>query len=283
MKIVYRILKVLGCIAAIFVILFAWNLYSINHISINEYDVYSPKLPNSFNQYKIALISDFHDASYYEKLISAVKQQQPDIILLAGDMVNIGDDSYKNTLSLLDGLKDTAPMYMVTGNHEMYHDKLEQIKNDFAGCGVKLLNNKSEKIYKDSEYISLYGCNDPAVSDSELTEKDNIKALLKSAENGIDVTTFSFMLMHRANMFDLTYDLGYDLILSGHIHGGVVRLPGIGGVLSPERDTWFPTYTKGMYFLGQSRMIVSAGLDKQKEKPRIFNPPELVMVNLKRG
>ncbi len=282
-KILFRLLKILLCIVLIVSAAFGWNLYDINHIRINNYELYSAKLPSNFNQYRIAFISDFHNAEYYEQLTQKVSSQSPDVILVGGDMVNLDEQTYDNTIALFKGLVNIAPVYMVMGNHEIYHDKLEQLKVDFGNLGVHFLNNQSTKLYKDAAYISLYGFKDPAIPDEDITKPNMLKKQLDTAKYGVDTNTFSLMVMHRANMFDVTYDLGYDLTLAGHIHGGVIRLPIVGGVLTPERDQWFPNYTKGMYYLGKSKMIVSAGLDKQKAKPRFFNPPELVMITLKKG
>lgn len=278
-----KLLRVLICLILIAAAIFGWNLYDINHIRVTGYEVYSSKLPSNFNQYKIALITDFHNAEYYEQLVEKVKEQNPGVILVGGDMVSLDEDTYDNTIALFNELVPIAPVYMVMGNHEIYHDKLEQFKEEFATCGVHILNNQGVKLYKDNSYISIYGFKDPAIPDKEVTKKGSLDEPLAVAKYGVDANTFSLLLMHRANMFDVTYDLGYDLTLAGHMHGGVIRLPFLGGMLTPERDQWFPHYTKGLYYLGKSKMIVSGGLDKQKAKPRFMNAPELVMVTLKKG
>lgn len=277
------ILKFLGAAVLVMLCVFAWNIYDINRISVNDYTIYTSKISSSFNGYKIVFISDFHNAEYYEKAAKKVIEQAPDLILIGGDMVNLDENSYDNTLKLFEELVKTAPIYMVTGNHEIYHSRLENIKSDFEKCGVKLLNNESVKIYKDEDYIQIYGMKDPAVKDSKITEQGKTNDAVLKAADGVITGVFSIMVMHRANMFDAVYSLNYDLILSGHIHGGVVRLPFIGGVFTPERDRWFPKYTKGEYMLGKTEMIVSAGMDKQKNKPRFLNGPEIVSVTLKLG
>jgi len=282
-KILGTSLKILCVLILVAGALVLWNFYDINTIAVNEYEIYSTKIPAGFNQYRIAFVSDFHNADYVEHTVDRLKAQKADIIVIGGDMVNLEEDSYDNTKALLKEIVKIAPVYMVTGNHEIFHDMLEEIKTDFENIGVKFLHDEGVKIYGDAGYIKLYGLKDPAVGDDELMDEGKLDAAVSKAEAGADVNTFSIMVMHRANMFDMVYDTGYDLILSGHIHGGVVRIPFIGGMFTPERDQYFPAYTKGMYTLGKSKMIVSAGMDKLADKPRVFNGPEIVMVTLKKG
>lgn len=282
-KVLTAVLKLLGVATIITACVFVWNLYDINRISESDYTIYTSKISSEFNGYKIAFISDFHNAEFYEKAAKKTSDLSPDLILIGGDMVNLDENSYDNTLKLFEKLVKIAPVYMVTGNHEIYHSRLENIKSDFEKCGVKLLNDESVKIYKNEDYIQIYGMKDPAVKDSEITDNQKTDTAVSKAADGALSGVFSVMLMHRANMFDVVYNLDYDLILSGHIHGGVVRLPFVGGVFSPERDRWFPKYTKGEYTLGKTQMIVSAGMDKQRSKPRFLNGPELVSVTLKLG
>lgn len=254
-----------------------------NSIELTKYEFYSPKLPTSFDGYKIMLVSDYHDAYYYDKVIKGIESQKPDVIFLLGDMVHIGNKHIENTKKLLDGIKDIAPIYAITGNHEEYAESYDKLIKGLSSYNVKFLFDKSAEIQKGNSSIFVYGLKDTYMSNFDLELKPSwLQDKMKKLSEKLDRDRFNILLLHRANLFPEVSMYGYDVVFSGHLHGGLVRLPIVGGLMGPEDSSWFPEYTKGMYFLDNSRMIVSRGLDHDKQRIRVFNGPELVMVTLKR-
>ncbi|MCX7715264.1 MAG: metallophosphoesterase [Clostridia bacterium] len=267
----------------IILVLILWNVYNDNNIAVNRYALYSSKLSNSFENYKIAFVADYHNASYYEQAAEKIKRENPDVILFGGDMVTLDEEDYGNTISFIKEIDGFAPIYMVTGNHESFNKDLSKIREDFKELGVYFLDNQNVKLYKNGDYINLYGMSDPTLQDDEILTSKKFDKYMKMAYDGMDNGVYNILLVHRANLFEKLYSLGYDAVLAGHLHGGLVRLPFVGGIVSTQRDISFPKFTKGMYFMGKSKLIVSAGMDKMKTRPRVFNGPELVIISLHKG
>lgn len=253
-------------------------------VEITDYEIASEKLPEDFDGYKIALLTDYHNATYPEQVIDKVKQIEPDVIIACGDMMTMGDDSYANTTRLFDGIVKIAPVYMVSGNHEIFsEDWRSTLRPAFEAQGVKVLDIADVYLTKGSSRIHMYGLQDPAIADSRILTEAGMEPWIQKAVRTKDPDTFNILLCHRANYFDRIYKTGYELVLSGHMHGGMVRLPFLGGLLTPERDQWFPAYTAGIYEKEGSKMVVSRGLDNLKGRPRVFNGPEVVAVTLRTG
>lgn len=280
-----------------------------NTVNVNEYELYSKKYSKEFDNYTIAFISDFHNSYYYEQIIKKVQEQAPNIILLGGDMITIGKPDRKNTLALIDGLKEVAPIYFVTGNHESMNTDGSEFITELEAKGVTMIYNDSSPITINSDgtmvpadaynkkktadmtkeevqqSLYIHSILDYSVLDDKALDNmdDYFKSLLERKQVEVVENGFNIMLLHRANLFDYIDDFGYDLVLAGHIHGGVIRLPFIGGILSPDRNELFPKYTKGLYYGDESRMIVNGGSDLDLAKPRIFNGPEIVTIKLRRA
>ena len=239
------------------------------------------KIPDAFKGYKIVQLSDFHNSKYPEKVAEAVKAAEPDIIVSTGDMITMFEGDYSNTRKLFEELVKIAPVYMVSGNHEIYDPEWkEYIEEDLVNIGVISADIQSFNIYKNDEYIHIYGLQDPAVPDGEIADTEWLKSWINKAGEAKDENTLNILLSHRANYFDYTYSQGYELTLSGHMHGGVLRLPFVGGVFSPDSGNYFPEYTEGMYEKNGSFMYVSRGLDFDPKRFRMFNPPEIVVITL---
>lgn len=251
-------------------------------VEITDYEIASEKLPKDFDGYKIALLSDFHNATYPDQVAEKVQQVQPNLIIACGDMMTMGDDSYANTTRLFDSLVKLAPVYMVSGNHEIFsEDWRSTLRPAFEKQGVKVLDIADVYLTRGSSRIHMYGLQDPAIADQRILTEPGMEPWIQKAVRTKDPNTFNILLCHRANYFDRIYKTGYELILSGHMHGGIVRLPFFGGLMSPERDQWFPKYTAGIYEKEGTKMVVSRGLDNLKERFRIFNGPEVVVVTLR--
>ncbi|MCH5185147.1 MAG: metallophosphoesterase [Oscillospiraceae bacterium] len=252
---------------------------------ITEYDVYSEKITDELDGYTIAHISDFHCACI-PGLVGMIKRSGANIIVSTGDTVN-GRGSVERAVSLTGRLAEIAPLYMVTGNHDEERAEHKKVEKACIAGGGEFLHNESTIVsYKNSE-IMISGSDDPAACGDEAVRLKTERNIEKSIENTNDFKGFRILLFHRANLAPLAAGYGFDLILSGHMHGGQIRIPGIGGVLSPRKNImtkkiFFPEYTGGKYTMGASEVIVSRGLGNPVPLPRICNRPEIVIIKLRR-
>ncbi|MDP4152160.1 MAG: metallophosphoesterase [Bacillota bacterium] len=252
-------------------------------IDVTNYEIYSQKLPPSFEGYKIMLLSDYHDAYYYEKVADKIKKSHPDVIFLLGDMCNNGDKGTANTEKLLGLIQNTAPIYGITGNHEEYATKVQSLLDKFRKYNVKYLLGESAELTKGNSSILVYGLRDTYLSDQEIENDPNwLKNNMDALSKNLNTNRFNILLMHRASLFPEITSYGYDAVFSGHMHGGIIRLPFVGGLVSESGTRFFPEYTKGLYTKGSTKMVVSRGLDYDKSRVRIFNGPELVLVTLRK-
>ena len=262
------------------IILFFTAFYS--RLVVKKYNIVSNKLCEH-ESVRVALITDLHSHVYGDnqtRIVSIIKQQDPDIIALAGD---IADDvePIEGTKLFLEGLKGFRPIYYVTGNHEFWSNDITNIKDTIRKYGVNILENKYEQIKVKNSNIIIAGIDDPDVA---IYEKPNFNLLREMNNNFIqleDNTAFKILLAHRPELIEEYKKFSFDLVLSGHSHGGQVRIPFIlNGVYAPNQG-WFPKYAGGMYKHESLRHIVSRGVSFNPRLPRIFNPPEVVIINIK--
>ena len=253
-------------------------------VHLTEYTYTDKGIPASFDGTRILFLSDMHNASFVDDIIGYTKEIQPDFMVITGDMAQLPDTDISETLKIAEKLKEmNVPVYAVSGNHERQGGDYERIIDELWAADVYMLENGSVQLEKNGEKITLVGIKDPR--HDEITEykkkviKENIAyELSKYPDN------FSILLSHRADIYPILKDTGVNLILSGHLHGGIIRLPFVGGIIGKgEDDAYLPSYEYGVVKSGDSAtMIVSGGCDKNPQKKRVFNPPELVVVTLER-
>lgn len=252
-----------------------------NRIETTEYKISSKKLPKEFDGFTIVQISDFH-CDTFAGIGGEIKQLNPDIIVSTGDLAD-DKGSYAPAVRLCNELTKIAPMYAVTGNHDVWRGDYSQFEKELTALGVKTLHNERVNIERGGEYISLSGIDDPfAISNDNITE--NVQNSLAQLPH---TDLFDILLFHRANLLDEIKHYGFDLILAGHMHGGQVRLPWGSGVFAPRssvlsgKSMLFPKYFGGKYTHKHTTMIVNRGLGNPMVIPRLFNRPEITAITLK--
>ncbi|MEA4927039.1 MAG: metallophosphoesterase [Syntrophomonadaceae bacterium] len=231
---------------------------------------------------KLAVITDLHSC-YYGKgqktLVDAINKANPDVLLFVGD---ICDDkrSNANTEVLLKAVADMYPCYYVSGNHEIWSREIGSIKNLFTDYGVRVLSDEVDTISINSQILNICGVDDPDLAKYEqnaLTFNEQLEVVAGEVDNG----NFTILMSHRPERVDDYNKYAFNLIVSGHAHGGQWRLFGLkSGLISPNQGL-FPKYTSGIYELENSEMIVSRGLARESTRvPRIYNRPEIVIITL---
>ena len=247
------------------------------HLQLTEYTLFFPKLPESFDGCKVVQLSDLHGMRFGAenwRLVELVRQQEPDIIVLTGDIAG-KDGALDNVEPLLSGIEGLAPTYYVNGNHEWADGCVEEIEALMKSHGVTCLSNEIELLYRGEDSIAIVGAEDPN------GRADMIKPWGLSLRLGeLYSDHFSLWLAHRNDYIQMYSDIGTDLILCGHGHGGIVRLPFVGGLLNVNRS-FGAEYESGVYSTPHFQMVVSRGLGNSIPVPRLFNRPELVAVTLR--
>ncbi|HDR7720361.1 metallophosphoesterase [Bacillus albus] len=253
-----------------------------NLISITKVDITSSKIPSTFKGFKILQISDLHNKKFgdnQETLIQKVKGENPDIIVITGDLIDSKSYDAEVSMELIRELVKKYPIYFVTGNHEKWSGKYNDLEKELKNHHVTVLRNEHVTIQKGQQKINLLGIDDPEFVTGNNDEVKGVKDEISKAKFGMPPDTYNVLLSHRPELLAKYADEQIDLVLSGHAHGGQVRLPFIGGLVAPNQGV-FPTYTAGLYEKQNTSMVVSRGLGNSVIPQRIFNRPELVVVQL---
>ena len=258
---------------------FHWSNHSLQ---VQRFTFTSPRLPAGFDGCVIVQLSDLHGALFGEDnrdLLKVVAKERPDYIFLTGDLL----DQYRATphsyaASLGGALADIAPTYFVTGNHEWALPDVPGLKRKLEEAGVTVLSNETVVLARGGDEIVLAGIDDPnGYADQKTPEElaEEVRAACGDA--------FWLLLAHRNNYFEDRYSLlGADLVISGHGHGGLIRLPFTDGLVSVER-TLFPSFTAGFYEANGGEVFVSRGLGNSGPSFRLFNRPQVAVLTLERG
>lgn len=265
------------------------RIYIDNEIpKVSNVEIKSPKLPEVFDGYKIVQLSDLHSKSFgnnNEMLIDMIDKESPNIIVMTGDMVTANEKDFTVFYSLVKELTKKYRVYYVYGNHE--GELSLKLKSEITAFlkenGVIVLDNDYISIEKNNEKINLYGlCYTQKYYSYKGGKKHIItENYIKNKLGTIDKNKYNILLTHNPLFFDAYSGYGFDLTLSGHVHGGLIRLPFIGGILSPERK-FFPQYSAGVYEKGNSKLVVSRGLSRGTKGFRLFNRPDVVSITLKK-
>ncbi|MED2839984.1 metallophosphoesterase [Bacillus wiedmannii] len=273
-----RIILVIGILVSFSIFLYVQN----NLISITEVKITSNKIPSSFKGFKILQISDLHNKKFgdsQETLIQKVKIINPDIIAITGDLIDSKSYDPEVSMELIRELVKKYPVYFVTGNHEKWSGKYNDLEKELKKHHVTILRNEHVSIQKGEQKINLLGIDDPEFVTGNRDEGNVVKDEIIKAKFEMQPDTYNVLLSHRPEFLTEYADEQIDLVLSGHAHGGQVRLPFIGGVVAPNQGI-LPTYTAGLYEKQNTSIVVSRGLGNSIIPQRIFNRPELVVVQL---
>ena len=263
----------------IFTLLLASAVIWSNSYIETENIIYSGSdIPEAFDGVKIVHLSDYHNhgGNYEDRLVSKIKSAEPDYIFLTGDQVDSYLTDTDNINSFFRKVSETAPCYLVWGNHEKSLDTNEfiKIKNSAENCGITVLDGESADIERNGQKITVtgtYSCPEDFSVYSEKNDSDN----------------FNIWLHHFPEDFEKTADgtksagCQMDLMFSGHAHGGLIRLPFTDGLFAPGQG-FFPEYSSGIYTYNGSSMIVSRGLGNSSITLRLFDPFHLVVCELKK-
>lgn len=242
---------------------------------LRTYTVVSPKLTA---EVRLAVVTDFHSSDNAEKVAAMVASCAPDAVLLVGDMF---DDDTANrpterTLSLMRQLSALYPCYYVSGNHEAWTGEMDALYQQTEEAGVMVLRMSSGVLTVRGQRIALCGIPDPyemVFSGAPDTEEQ-----LRQALEDVDSADFTVLLAHRPELLAKYAQFPFDLVVSGHAHGGQVRIPGVLNGLYAPNQGWFPKLAGGAYTQDGTTLIVSRGLAVRTRLPRIFNRPEVVLV-----
>ncbi len=263
------------------------SIYSNNVIGVKKIDCKFKDLPKSFNDFKILQVSDLHNKRFGLKqqyLLRMIKKQKPDIIVITGDIIHDSTDLEKvkkkidKVRPFLENVVKIAPVYYVTGNHEVETGHAEYVWGEIQKYGVNVLINDSKTLTVGNESISVIGIADPFFYGTRRAYKPFTEELERicSRENG----AFKLLLSHRPELIDIYSECDIRLALTGHAHGGQIRIPFTPqGLFAPDQGV-LPKYTQGMHKKKDTTMIISRGLGNSGFPQRLFDRPELVVITL---
>ena len=265
-----------------FIFLLTLLIVSCATIETSRYALETPALAG--DAVKIVLVTDLHSDVYTDAkndLVKKIRDEQPDLIFLVGDIID--DTAPVDGTVLLEGIKDLAPVYYVTGNHEyMLRRKFWSIMPLLQAYNVRVLSDTYEAVTIKGNTLIIAGVNDPDKRKYQ-DRRYNQQAVMEKTFRELDqLPGYKILLAHRPELIKLYRRFAFDLVVSGHAHGGQVRLPPLikNGLYAPHQGL-FPRYTGGMYTHDTLIHIVSRGLTvRQPFLPRIFNNPELVVIVL---
>lgn len=284
-------IKIILIIVAVFIVYCLIEMIrELRDFRVTKYRICSQKLNGIKREKKIIFLSDLHNRMYgeeNERLLESIRNQHPDLILIGGDMLVRKDgNSYDKTVHFLAKLPGICPVYCANGNHEQklkelpdkYEQSYEEYKKALTASGIHMLENASETVKLEEVPVKLSGLEIPLGAYARFGKKElSLKEITdRIGEHGDD---YQILFAHHPRYIQEYLEYGADLILSGHYHGGVMQLPGIGGVISPD-FTLFPKYSGGIYREGTQTVVVSRGLGTHSVPVRLWNWPELIVLEL---
>lgn len=282
-------------VCAVFLVVFLLaieNYRETHHFVVVHYNVSSHKLQEAMSPQTVLVLSDLHNNVYgtdNQELLDKIEEQHPDLILVAGDMI-VGHTGYSfhATAEFICKLTQFCPVYYGNGNHEqrmkeytnIYGDRYKQYTDILKKAGVNILENASKTIFLEGNRASVCGIEIPMEYykkfQHDFLELEEMKQLVGDPiSHG-----YQILIAHNPVHYKTYEAWGADLIVSGHLHGGIIRLPVLGGVITPQVQL-FPPHSGGIYRNGETTHVVSKGLGDHTVRIRLFNPAEIVVLHVK--
>lgn len=273
---------VLAALCALLACLIPYLLWANAALTVSHVEL--DLLPGE-GSFTIAQVSDLHNAEFgggNGELLTILEEAEPDLIAITGDLIDSRRTDPAPALAFLEGAVELAPVCYVTGNHEFRaYDAYQGLKSQMEELGVIVLENESMVL--EEVPLRVIGLDDPSFgvrSDPSATPEQILQgALTALAPQAGEEDLRTVLLAHRPEYVELYAQHGADLVLSGHAHGGQVRLPGVGGLYAPGQG-FLPAYTSGLYQIGETSLVVSRGLGNSLFPLRVNNRPEVVLVKL---
>ncbi|MGO1226497.1 MAG: metallophosphoesterase [Brachybacterium sp.] len=260
-----------------------WLLWDNRRLDVTTYDVVLDELPAAADGLRIAQISDLHAAqfgTFQDRVVTATTAAEPDLIALTGDLIDYRTTQLDGVLAMTERLQAIAPTYFVLGNHEADSPLMDELIRGLEARGITVLRNEAVEAQIAGVELSVVGLDDPRVRAAAGESPQEATAVLAGLGLPEDGTTV--LLAHRPEQLDSYTGTGADLVLSGHAHGGQVRIPGVGGLYAPHQGL-FPALTEGVHERQGTTMVISRGLGNSIAGVRVNNPRELVIVEMRSG
>lgn len=266
-------------IVVIILIVVLWIVWTNFNITTTYLTIKNDKIPEAFSNFKIAEVADLHNHPWGDELIRSLEKESPDIIVITGDFVDSSHTDFNSSIEFIRQAKKIAPIYYITGNHEAWLDNYAELESRLVEAGVHRMDNTAKWIEKGNSKINLIGIQDP-----DFVERDPVDGIQESIVTTqlkplLNPDYYNVVLCHRPELFKGYVATKADLVITGHAHGGQVRIPFIGGLVAPNQG-FFPKYTEGVYHQEKTHMVVSRGLGNSLIPVRINNTPELVIITL---
>lgn len=251
-------------------------------LTIKRLDIADERIPVSFDGFRILQITDVHQAKFgykQHRLLKKAKSCAPDLIVITGDVIVNSHTPLGEVIDYVKSLQAIAPVYFICGNHETLLNKtdLMQFILGLKICGVTVLRNETVRLSQGKDEILLSGIDDPSFKAHKTIEQAQI---IDEEVKGLgESQMYRILLSHRPECFDVYVKHQIPLVLCGHTHAGQIRFPFIGALVAPHQKL-FPTYDRGLFEKGATKMYISAGLGASDIPLRVLNPPEMTFVTL---
>lgn len=283
----HKLLRLGGLLAAVVLLaaLILWLFWGNRALTVTHLTVESPRISVPFSGFRIAQVSDLHNAQFgpeNQALLDLLRAEKPDLILLTGDLVDSRRTDLKVGIDFATRAAAIAPTYYVPGNHEARLSGADNaaLREGLEAGGVTVLENRLETLERDGARITLAGVYDPGFYRDSMGKDTALVTDSLLSGLGLEEQDYTVLLSHRPELLDTYAAHPVDLVFAGHAHGGQVRLPGIGGLAAPGQGL-FPKYDAGLFPQSSTQMVVSRGLGNSIFPLRVNNRPELVVAELK--
>lgn len=267
-------------LCALCALLACWLVRENRRVTVSHITVADPEIPEAFHGFRIAQVSDLHNTRFGEgsrELLDVLKGVDPDIIVITGDLIDRRRTDVGAALEFAREAVKIAPCYFATGNHDARSTAYPQLEKGLLEAGVTVLRSRAEVLERKGEFLKIVGAEDYTAFDAGPGEPQ-VAEMLAAIEPLLE-PGYNIVLFHRPELAGRMAGMDADLILSGHAHGGQVRLPWVGGLYAPDQGL-FPEYDSGLYDLGDRYLIVSRGLGNSIFPLRVNDPPEVVLITL---